>query len=168
MNIFVIGHSQSGKSTLSSLLSSDLGYDVISAGGWVRKAFVGKNPTRKEMDEYSYAALKKNPNICRDYILAGMVEQQYSIVEGIRNPRDFTFLYQPGDMVIIIKLNPVIEESEFDAKGIAAIESYLEFEALTNDVKKLEIIIDTSIEGDSVKYASSVEQIYKNLKWFIH
>lgn len=164
MTIFVIGHSKSGKSTLSSLLSSDLGCDVISAGGWVRNAFAGQKPTRKEMDDYSCAALKKNLNICKDYILAGMVEQQNSIIEGIRNPRDFTFLYQPGDIVIIMKLNPAIEESEFETKGIAAIESYLEFEALTNEVEKAEIIIDTNVEGDVVKYAASVEQIYANLK----
>lgn len=164
MKIFVIGNSKSGKSTIANKLGLELGYKVISAGAWVRSAFGEEKPTRKEMDDYSCAVLNKNQNICIEYLIEQIGEEENVIIEGIRNPRDFMFLYQPGDIVIFIKLLPEIEESEFEKRGMETIQKYLEFVSLTTTIDKADIVIDTSIEGDVVKYAASLEQIYASLK----
>lgn len=165
MNIFIIGNSKSGKSTLSSLMASDLGYKVVSAGGWVREAFADKTPSRKEMDDYSCETFKHNPNACIEYIMEQIGNESNVIIEGIRNPRDFMFLYQPEDIVIFIKLNPIVEESDFETKGINAIQAYLEFISLTSEINKTDMIIDTSVDGDTVKYAATMEQVYNGIKF---
>ncbi len=94
-NLFIIGNSQVGKSTLAKNLAEIFHYKHIGASEWVRSKFP-PNVSREELTSYSVEQLALNPNVCVDYIRNKYdLENDSFIIEGIRNPFDFVKLWNP-------------------------------------------------------------------------
>lgn len=138
-DLFIIGNSRSGKTSLAKRLAGDANF--ISASGWVRENAPAKTIDQTDeqyiefLGEWSTRQLRKDPNISARYTLLRMtlngtlpvrLGKPHQIIEGIRNPRDFSFLYRPDDLVI--RLNKVGNDflSKFE-KGIAVIDQQLQW-----------------------------------------
>lgn len=127
MNIFIIGPSRSGKTTLANHLKVN-GYNHIQAS----KALKNKYPigTGEEYDKYvlrltkiSNKILQENPDHFIEYIKSNMIGD--NVIEGIRNPRDFCFLYNPVVDKVIITDGVCL--SDFEKLGIEAILAIIKF-----------------------------------------
>lgn len=138
-NIFVIGYSKVGKSPFAQHFAEQIGYKHISASEWVKQTFIPSSPNLsikdyiKEITEYSKQQLiKENHNNCIRFI-----QQKYGteylngklVIDGIRNPRDFSFLFQPNtDKIILIEADhSIVAASAFERTGILAIDYYMHF-----------------------------------------
>jgi hypothetical protein len=105
--IFILGASQSGKTTLAKKLVSKLKCLHISAGAWARALCDSDN--RDSLEESSSQELRCNPDYAINWINAcssKVNDNDHDIViEGIRNPRDFHSLWNPNRDVCIFILN---------------------------------------------------------------
>ena len=92
MNVFIIGTSCTGKTPFAKKISKRLNLKHISASEYFRTSFNEKGSGKdfiESITEYSKKKLQKNYRVNIDYI--GSVEN--SVVEGIRNPIDFSNLF---------------------------------------------------------------------------
>ncbi len=132
MKIFVIGMSQSGKSTLTKYLCEKFDFSHIQSSIMVRNTFPFKESDYDNKQDFIEAITKfsielnrKNPNAVSDYI-----KNNYNlnnvIIEGIRNPNNFFQLFDiKTDKVIYLNyLNNKIEKTNFE-NGIDVILNYL-------------------------------------------
>lgn len=147
MKIFICGWTGSGKTHLAKLLSQALGLKNISASGWLREwdevqAQQAKDESKGEytqrLTEMSLDVLSHNPDICIDWLK----KQNSDIIDGLRNPRDFTYLYNPEtDIVIWCVKNDVTEPATpFEDKGLVAIWKYINFQKIIHPKLKMIIV----------------------------
>lgn len=126
-NIFIVGVTKSGKSTLASYLSDKLGFPHVSASEWIRSQ--NPNGTVHELTQASKEELAKNPTVCVDFILTRyptLLSQKGFIIEGIRNPNDFIALYnQKTDILFRLRPGMVFGATSFEAKGLDVIDKYV-------------------------------------------
>ena len=114
MNIFIVGYSQSGKSTFAKQFKK---FKHISASGWTNRfGFDKTDPSyRRKVTEASTIALKENPDECIVYIKEALKSSGNAIIEGMRNPRDFFNIFNPtSDVVIFLKPEDVNISNQFD------------------------------------------------------
>ena len=134
-NIFIMGPSQSGKTTIAKQVGIALSMPVISASDWVRNTFVADFPVITAEDkmrfigaitEYSTNQLRKDPNMCLKYIRQHNpkveTERGY-ILEGFRSPRDFLSLFNPTtDLAVYLDYyNNPVWGMPFEYEGLKAI-----------------------------------------------
>lgn len=147
MNIFIIGPSRSGKTTLANHFVKK-GYNHIQASKTLKEQYpitrneeYGKYVSR--LTGISKQLLEENPDHFIDYIKFNMIEN--NVIEGVRNPRDFCFLYNPNiDKVILTSGDSL---SDFEKLGIEAILSIIKFwdKEVVNYDYKLNTDIDSLI-----------------------
>lgn len=149
--LFIIGHTKSGKTRLAKILRPKGNF--ISASDWVRNTFRKQKENEnysdfvKEISQYSISKLKSDIDICVNTINERINETQIpSVIEGIRNPLDFSKLYKPGDKVILLddQSSNVQSSSDFEFYGILSIKSILGFlkqNKITNSSDVLNIFI---------------------------
>lgn len=106
--IFVLGASQSGKTTLAEKLAFKLGCLRVSAGAWLRALHPSSD--REVLDSASSQELQRNPDYAINWVSACCIRITDSsnsniIIEGVRNPRDFHSLWDPNRDVCIFILN---------------------------------------------------------------
>jgi hypothetical protein len=135
-NHFVIGSSRSGKTTYAKALAQKYGLQHISAGRWAREQYLGGYENTQHMTDdpdvvanmtaFSLAVIKAAPNTTIDYVRANYDLARPSVIEGVRNPRDFMQLYDPVHDVVhrlVYRENPV-PATRFEG-GIEIIDSYM-------------------------------------------
>lgn len=141
MSIFVLGMTKTGKTTLAYQLPKYTGYARAGGSAWVKARYapppgveMGSPEYLQGITAYSCEALRANPNACVDYIRAHHdVDEGYLIIEGLRNPRDFTLLFRPErDRVILLNYpeNPIVP-TDFERHGVRAIRDTLEWMVTT-------------------------------------
>ncbi len=128
MKIFLIAYSHVGKSTLGELLVDNIDNSVLfGASSWVRESCL-KNSSVEEMTTYAKNILSVNPWYSINYIKNKIDPEKISIIDGVRNPFDFTHLFDyTKDIVIFLSRAGVGPSSSFEKTGILSIRSYIEF-----------------------------------------
>lgn len=132
MKIFVIGQSNSGKTSFSKKLAEALGAVHIPISEWVRSRFPEFNDGVKSderveiMTKFSINALKRDPAVAVNFLRHKHDLSKPCAIEGIRNPSDFMQLFDyTSDFVIFIEnKNNHIKFTGFE-RGVHIIESYL-------------------------------------------
>jgi hypothetical protein len=134
-NIFIVGPSQSGKTTIAKQVGNALSMPVISASDWARNTFVpdfsvitaeDKQKFIIAITEYSTNQLRKDPDMCLKYIRQHNpkveTERGY-VLEGFRSPRDFLSLFNPAtDLVVYLDYyNNPVWGMPFEYDGLKAI-----------------------------------------------
>lgn len=130
-NVYIVGHSKIGKSPLAARLASALRFAVVPGSEWIKKRYAPSMAAREDTATYiheitqaSREALTADPDACVEYIRAKHdVDAGGLVVDGLRNPRDFSRLYRPDvDLVLLLDYPAnTIVPSEFERHGVAAI-----------------------------------------------
>lgn len=139
-NIFVIGPTECGKSTLCKEIEkiddTHVFYRHISIGNHFKQKF----PNNKKEGYTDYLTQKckellaKNPDyVINFYKEKGNCHGGGMIIDGLRNPRDFVHLFDFNqDLVIFVERDGFEIKNEFEA-GIDVIKNYVEW--LKNNFK---------------------------------
>ncbi|TSC82432.1 MAG: hypothetical protein G01um101419_588 [Parcubacteria group bacterium Gr01-1014_19] len=134
MKIFVIGMSNSGKTTLAKKIAELYGLECLSASEWVRTASpeFADGPKSDDqvaaMTEFTIATLKKNPKITVDFLNDKYDLTKSYVIEGVRNPGDFIRLFNPvTDYVVFITNNNNALKATLFEEGIGVIRKYLDY-----------------------------------------
>lgn len=130
-NIFIIGDTKCGKTTLAKKIAEKLNFKHISASQIIRDGFTGnkESPTfTKEITDYSIEKLKLNPN----YIINDLAKKHIGlggfVIEGCRNPRDFSSLFSYNDDYVISITNYSASDPQpFEKYGLIAIRAIIDF-----------------------------------------
>lgn len=136
-NIFLIARTKDGKTTLSKFMASEFGFSFLSASKWVVPSFLAEHPYVSEPQEYarkisaySLEKLMSNPNACVEVVQNDpLATSGHCIIDGVRNPRDFSILFDPRkDMVVRFEVETNTGTySDFEKYGLQAIDSILEW-----------------------------------------
>lgn len=134
MKIFIIGSSNTGKTTLANNLSIKYCLLHLKASKVIRDSFYYKEKDFESSDAfikaitiYSLDELQKSPDLIIDNIKEVLAQnkKRNCIIEGIRNPRDFFSLFDINeDKIILLKNKKSLKKTTFE-KGIDIIENYL-------------------------------------------
>ncbi len=145
MKLFIMGSSACGKSPLAELIKNQTGLPVIGASEWVRKEFIfsestvsdektqeTKQETKQnainEITKYSQERLQENKDVCINYIRSHYDLSKDCIIEGIRNPYDFTHLFSPeSDYALFLKYKKEKYTPTLFEKGISVIDTYVDW-----------------------------------------
>jgi hypothetical protein len=130
-NIFIVGNTKSGKTTLAKKIATKFNLEHVSASQWFRDNFKGDPSSPafvKEISVFSSQTLKANSNLNIEILQPKIVEGG-CVIEGVRNPRDFNALFIPerGDVVIWLYSLSSKHSSVFEAYGLKAIRHSLKF-----------------------------------------
>jgi len=135
MKLFILGPSQSGKTTLAKQLAEIYGFEHLSASRWVKQSwqkspedFPDRAAYIQAITAYSLASLHQSPYACIDYIRERLPCSGGIIVDGIRNPHDFIHLFdwQSDRCLHLIYQRHPISSNSFE-QGLAVIEAYLDW-----------------------------------------
>lgn len=134
MNVFIVGFSQSGRSTVAQSLCSELdGYQHISATDWVKSTFRKPKvdePIQHFLDEYQQyytQRLQDNPKMIVDMVLNSMKPfgEKFFIIDGIQSPKDFAELFNYNkDLVIFLNRVDVPTPRDYENIGVSVIRDY--------------------------------------------
>lgn len=152
MQIFVIGKTKSGKSSLAKELES-VGYKTYEAGSWAREEFskVNKGSSEELSVEFkenltSYAMSK----LANDFLYSFKKYEEFRkkedcsrlVISGVRNPDDFIRMLGCDTENIVLFINSSQKHSgsleEFE-EGIGVIMSYLKWRKSVLEIPVLEI-----------------------------
>lgn len=153
MQVFVLGRTKTGKSTLAKLVK-EFGYTVYEAGSWAREEFSKIN--KGSTDEFSQE-FKEN---LTHYALSKLREDSYysvkqyekfiqenegkRVIVGVRNPDDFLHMLRSDakNLVIFIKSQKQFEGSlGLFEEGLKLIQDYLNWrQRLGNPIEVVEIL----------------------------
>jgi len=119
MNIFLIGPSRSGKTTLARRMVEAHPYlTAASASRWLRERL--PSATVDELTSEATRVLRAHPDIARDHVRAQMASAPGGcVIEGIRNPIDFACLFDPRSDAVVFLNGP--SATSFERDGVAAI-----------------------------------------------
>lgn len=122
-NVFLLGGTQTGKTTLAQHLKEIL--SPVSASDWVRKNPQTHGMNYQEMTGWSKKALAADPDSCVRHLRAhNPIADGGHLIEGIRNPRDFLLLFQPSlDVVVQVTFEKNPCSTPFEKEGLRVIES---------------------------------------------
>lgn len=143
MKIFVIGYSRTGKTPLAKMLADTLGFEHISGSVWIKQALkesdfegMSKQEAIDYMTSESMRYLKANPDTAANVLVSQVAYfgGENTIVEGLRNPRDFRALYDSReDVVIYLEREGFGPATDFERLGVEAIRAGLAFDILIDE-----------------------------------
>ena len=127
MNIFVLGYTHTGKSSLCDLLVEKTAFNYVKGSKWVRSIFsedINNLTFLENITAFSIKKLAENQDVCIDFVRQEL--KQDNIIDGFRNVNDFMKLFNyKTDKVILLKLkNNSVAPTKFDL-GVDVIESSL-------------------------------------------
>lgn len=135
MNVFVLGHTQSGKSTLAQHIADKYGFKHIEASGNLRD-LVPRNEGESDIDYVKRLSNKSKELLLKDpYYFADIVKSKMqpdrNIISGIRNPVDLIQIADfKKDLIIFItpyKGNFFGYHSAFERTGLYCIQAFIPF-----------------------------------------
>ena len=152
MQIFILGKSKSGKTTLSQkFLAKQCA--IYEAGAWARKEYSQLKNHVKETDkayrekltEYALSQLQKdNQYSIKQYdLFLKQCQNNIKVIVGIRNPEDFIEILKrdKDNKIIWVDHNKENQESsEFD-EGLDVIEKYVSWKNKMG-LSQIEVIVD--------------------------
>lgn len=97
MKIFILGASDSGKSTLANAIYEHCFFSIYEAGAWVIKSITNDANFRKNAELYSKSILSETPNYSYNQYVKfseNILTSPSQIIVGIRNPIDFVLITQ--------------------------------------------------------------------------
>jgi hypothetical protein len=121
--IYVVGPTGSGKSFLANLLATSFNGTVVEGSSWIRKltgcyehgpeaAQRLAEATRKELSRDPEIALRTLREMTKD-------TSQFCVISGLRNPTDFSGLWQRRPGLLIVMQGEAC--NTFEREGIATI-----------------------------------------------
>lgn len=164
MQVFILGKTKSGKSTLAHICEQQ-GYTIYEAGSWARKEFELINTGSR--DEFS-VEFKEN---LTNYALGKLKEDNYysvkkyesflneknddkKLIVGVRNPDDFLQMLRmdKDNKVIFIQSKKQCTGSlELFEEGLKIIKDYLDWkEKLGTPIEVIEINEEDILQKESV------------------
>jgi hypothetical protein len=135
-NLFLLGHTKSGKTSVARLLEEGAGLVLVSASAWARRGFAAQGGLSPEapgfveaISAYSAEQLRQNPNACIDDLRARFpLAAGGHVIEGIRNPRDFAALFDyRHDGVLWLEHAQQREPASDFERGLSVIAHYLDW-----------------------------------------
>jgi hypothetical protein len=136
MSLFVLGRSRTGKTPFAAQVALVLGCPHLMASEWVRKRFppapfADRQALVDALTRFSVAELRRDPQVCVDYIRAHHDLRRFHVVEGVRNPHDFIHLFDPRqDRAVFLEYTTnELRPTAFEG-GLQVIRGYLDY--LTN------------------------------------
>lgn len=140
-NIFILGASGTGKSTVAAVLKQAIpNSHIVEAGAWARERFPKQPGMSVEqhvqyMSEQSAKALASDPlcavNNIRDRCIAG----GFNIIPGVRNPVDLAHLCVPTrDAIIWTNFGNPPPKSAFEQTGLLACTALVRFWEVTGQM----------------------------------
>jgi len=145
MNIFIIGQSGTGKTPIAKLIAKEKGMNHIKGSEYFRKAFKtaykDRNKFIKEITLFSKKELSKDPYININYLKDKLGN---AVVEGIRNPIDFTNLvcFKKDKIIYLEFTKNTLLRTDFE-KGLDIIEDTCNW-AIDSEIMKKEQFIKIS------------------------
>jgi hypothetical protein len=129
MKIFVMGTSGIGKTPFAKRVAEGLALPHIGASAWVRRLFtVPSGLSREEqvaaMTAFSTKALAEDPDACLRHLRSEPALAGACVIEGIRNPRDFSALWDPRKDLAIFLRHTAVAPTAFE-RGLEVIEAYV-------------------------------------------
>ncbi len=130
MNIFIIGASGTGKSTVARYLYSKYGFNHVEASGTIRKDNPKFDDESNEdyvnrLTDISINFLKADHNHFFTKLKYSLFDNKVNVIAGMRNPNDFIRLFN-HDKDIIIALDGKYK-TDFETDGIFAIYSFCNY-----------------------------------------
>lgn len=134
MKVFVIGYSDTGKTTTAKRIAQALVVPVVSASEWVVQSLGGeeflpchKNMRTRVLTEQTAALLRNDPERAVRHMLTHGDMSGSCVVEGVRNPYDFIRLYDPRyDQVVFLRRRGKDAAQVFE-NGVRVIEEYVQY-----------------------------------------
>lgn len=129
-NVFIVGGTGVGKTTLARKVALARGFTHVSASEWFRQNFDGDGITDKQaftdaITKFSREMLAADPDRnVRHLRHRYPLDRGGHVIEGCRNPHDFQHLFDPRhDMVVVIHYprNPVVATT-FETDGVRLID----------------------------------------------
>ena len=133
MNIFIIGNTKSGKTTLAKLFKDanhiEASYDLKSKFPINYGESLQKYTNR--LTNEAVKVLNKTPYYFSRHIKQNLVTDRTNVISGVRNINDFIELFdKTHDKVYYLKSKPL---TGFEKYGTKAILSYLKFNELIDN-----------------------------------
>lgn len=153
MQVFIIGKTKSGKSTLANLFL-DKGYVIYEAGSWARKEFEMinecstdefSNDFKENLTNYALSKLKEDCYYSVKQYEKFLSEKKIhkKLIVGVRNPDDFLQMLRMDSQNKVIFINSEKKYSgslELFEEGLRIIMDYLLWrEKLGNPIEVIEI-----------------------------
>jgi 8-oxo-dGTP pyrophosphatase MutT (NUDIX family) len=131
LNVFVLGYTKSGKTTVARGVAERLLLRAVSASGWIRgRVSPDVGTSVAGLTAASLDVLRGDPDACVRWLRAEHdVDGGGLVIDGIRNPRDFALLFRPErDIVIWLDASWSNAATAFEAAGLHGIEEFLRFQ----------------------------------------
>ena len=142
MQIFVLGKTKTGKTTLSKQLQTLLKPQIYEAGSWARQEFIAAFPEKQgnefsnefknDLTQYALDKLKANPYHSVQKYEAWKKTHRglVTVIIGVRNPDDFLSMLRldSDNRIIFIESEKVFHgQLELFEKGLNIIRDYLDW-----------------------------------------
>lgn len=173
-NVFVVGHSASGKTTFARALCAKarhLGY--VSAGAWAVDGFatsmgvapeaVAKDRYRAEITGFARVKLAADPDVAVRAVKQEMMAQQNLcfVIDGLRNPRDFMLLFNPCiDGIVFVDSTGAPAVDAWEETGMRAIRATVEF-MLASGIIVREQMLELA---RGLTQEKAIEQLYQSMR----
>lgn len=125
-NIFIIGSTGTGKTTLGNFLIEKFHYKRVQLSSHLKQQFPryeGESlfDYTQRITNQSKKFLKNDPDFFVNHAKNASSKEVGNIFDGVRNPRDFCTLFDPRQDVVINIVSLVKSMTSFEEQGIAAI-----------------------------------------------
>ena len=131
-NIFVLGYTGTGKTTYAVKLAEDNHWNYISGSGWLKKYSQPTFSSKKERTEFltdlTLKELTREPLIASNWIVSQLKQDSMNVIDGIRNPTDFIYLFDSTrDEVVWVINSNISPMNSFEHRGLSIIADHLMF-----------------------------------------
>lgn len=125
-NVFIIGSTGTGKTTLGNFLIKKFHYKRVQLSAYLKQQFprhegeLSLDYTQRITNQ-SKEFLREDPDFFADRARSASDNNGGNIFDGVRNPRDFCRLFDPKRDVVINIISQNKPMTLFEERGIAAI-----------------------------------------------
>lgn len=132
MNLFIIGSTKSGKTTLAKTIAEsnhiEASYDLKEK--FPIKSYEDKSDYVCRITQEAINILKEDPDYFYNHIKSKIVNDKLNVISGVRNINDFIKLFNiETDKVLLLNCSPF---TLFEEYGLNAIVDYIKFNEYIN------------------------------------
>ncbi|MEI8223900.1 MAG: NUDIX domain-containing protein [bacterium] len=131
-NVFIIGSTGTGKTTLGNFLIEQFNYKRVQLSSYLKQQF----PRHEGESLFDYTQritnqskefLKIDPDFFANHAKNNSSKDLGNIFDGVRNPRDFCVLFDPRRDIVINMVSSEKPMTLFEERGVATILSFCNF-----------------------------------------